>query len=134
MIALTSAPEILGLRSRSLPVTAVPSEPTFELDSMSHGKWMHWRPNGGYFGVKAWAMGQGACVREAALQLAERVKDKADAELIAIVQKEVKKRRDAIEQYEKGGRAELAAKEKQEIVVLESFLPKPLGPEELDQH
>ncbi len=58
-------------------------EPTFELDSMSHGKWMHWRPNGGYFGVKAWSMGQIVCVREAALQLAERVKDKADAELIA---------------------------------------------------
>ena len=57
-------------------------EPTFELDSMSHGKWMHWRPNGDYFGVKAWAMGQFTCVREAALQLADRIKGKADAELI----------------------------------------------------
>ncbi len=58
-------------------------EPTFELDTMSHGKWMHWRPNGNYFGVKAWAMGQFVSVREAALQLAERVKGKADAELIS---------------------------------------------------
>ena len=56
-----------------------------------------------------------------------------DAEVVPIVQKEVKKRRDAIEQYEKAGRSELAARERQEIVVLESYLPKPLGPEELDQ-
>jgi len=63
-------------------VAAGHPEPTFELDSMSHGKWMHWRPNGDYFGVKAWAMGQFTCVREAALQLAERIKGKVDAKLI----------------------------------------------------
>jgi uncharacterized protein YqeY len=45
----------------------------------------------------------------------------------------VKKRRDSFEQFEKGGRPELAAKEKQEIVVLETFLPKPLSPEELEK-
>jgi len=45
----------------------------------------------------------------------------------------VKKRREAIEQYEKGGRPELASKEKQEILVLESFLPKPLSAEALEQ-
>jgi len=56
-----------------------------------------------------------------------------DAEVFAIIQKEVKKRREAIEQYEKGGRPELASKEKQEILVLESFLPKPLSAEALEQ-
>ena len=56
-----------------------------------------------------------------------------DADFIAIVQKEVKKRRDSIEQFEKGGRAELAAKEKQEIAVLEGFLPQPLSAEELEK-
>ena len=56
-----------------------------------------------------------------------------DADFISIVQKEVKKRRDSIEQYEKGGRPELAAKEKQEISVLETFLPQPLSAEELEQ-
>ena len=56
-----------------------------------------------------------------------------DAEVVALIQKEVKKRRDAVEQYEKGGRPELANKEKQEITVLESFLPKPLTLEELEQ-
>ena len=57
----------------------------------------------------------------------------SDADFVGIVQKEVKKRRDAIEQYEKGGRPELAAKEKVEIGVLETFLPKALSPEELEQ-
>ncbi len=56
-----------------------------------------------------------------------------DADLVALIQKEIKKRRDAIEQYERGGRLELAGKEKLEIAVLESFLPQPLTPVELEQ-
>ncbi len=55
-----------------------------------------------------------------------------DADFVTLVQKEVKKRQDAIEQYEKGDRPEAAAKEKFEQTVLEGFLPKPLAPEELD--
>jgi uncharacterized protein len=57
----------------------------------------------------------------------------SDADFVGVVQKEVKKRRDAIDQYEKGGRPELAAKEKKEISVLETFLPQAMSPEELDQ-
>jgi uncharacterized protein len=57
----------------------------------------------------------------------------SDSEFVSVVQKEVKKRRDSIEQYEKGGRPELAAKEQQEITVLESFLPQPLSPNELEK-
>lgn len=56
-----------------------------------------------------------------------------DADVIAIVQKEIKKRRDSIEQFTTGGRPELAEKESREIPVLELFLPKPLPPEELEQ-
>ena len=56
-----------------------------------------------------------------------------EPDFIAVVQKEVKKRRDSIEQFEKGGRPELAEKEKREITVLETFLPKALSPEELEQ-
>ena len=66
-------------------------------------------------------------------QIERKTESLPDADVVAIVQKEVKKRRDSVEQFEKGGRAELAAKEKQEIAVLESFLPKPLSPEELDK-
>jgi uncharacterized protein len=56
-----------------------------------------------------------------------------EGDFVAVVQKEVKKRRDSIELFEKGGRAELAAKEKQEITVLETFLPKALSPDELEK-
>jgi uncharacterized protein YqeY len=65
-------------------------------------------------------------------QIERKTENLADADFMALVQKEVKKRRDSVEQFEKGGRPELAAKEKQEIAVLETFLPKPLSPEELE--
>ena len=57
----------------------------------------------------------------------------SDTDFVSVVQKEVKKRRDSIEQFEKGGRPELATKERQEITVLESFLPQQLSPEELEK-
>ena len=66
------------------------------------------------------------------LLIEKKAETLADADFVALVQKEVKKRQDAIEQYEKGGRPEAAAKEKFEQTVLEGFLPKPLSPEELD--
>ena len=66
-------------------------------------------------------------------QIERRTENLTDAEVVALIQKEVKKRRDAAEQYEKGGRPELASKEKQEITVLESFLPQPLALDELEQ-
>ena len=66
-------------------------------------------------------------------QLERQTDTLSDADFVAVVQKELKKRRDSIEQYEKGGRLELAAKEKNEIPILESFLPQPLSPAELEQ-
>ncbi len=42
------------------------------------------------------------------VQLERKNGDLSDAEFVAVVQKEIKKRRDAIEQFEKGGRLELA--------------------------
>jgi len=66
-------------------------------------------------------------------QLEKKTDNLSEPDFIGVVQKEVKKRRDSIEQFEKGGRPELADKEKKEITVLETFLPKPLSPEELEQ-
>lgn len=54
-----------------------------------------------------------------------------DADALAIVRKEVKKRQDSIEAFEKGGRAEMAATEKDEIAILNVYLPQPLSAEEL---
>jgi uncharacterized protein YqeY len=66
-------------------------------------------------------------------QLERKTEDLSEPDFVVVLQKEVKKRRDAIEQFEKGGRQELADKEKREISILETFLPKPLSPAELEQ-
>ena len=48
----------------------------------------------------------------------------ADPDVITVIKKQVKQRQDAIEQYEKGGRPELADKEKQELAILKAYLPQ----------
>ena len=50
-------------------------------------------------------------------QIERKTESLSDADVVALVQKEVKKRRDSAEQFEKGGRAELAAKELAVVVV-----------------
>lgn len=54
-----------------------------------------------------------------------------DAEMVKVLQSAAKRRRESIEQYEAGGRPELAAQEKEELSILGEFLPKELGSEEL---
>ncbi|MGE0024788.1 MAG: GatB/YqeY domain-containing protein [Hyphomicrobium sp.] len=49
-----------------------------------------------------------------------------DAEVVVILQKMVKQRRESIATYEKAGRQDLADQEKAEIVILEGYLPKQL--------
>ena len=56
----------------------------------------------------------------------------AEDELVTILAKEVKTRRESIEAFEKGGRPELAAKEAAEIAILSEFLPRALTPAEID--
>src|SRR5437762_13854210 len=50
---------------------------------------------------------------------------------IQVIRKQVKQRQDSIESFEKGGRPELAAKEKEELEILNAYLPKGLSAEEL---
>ena len=66
------------------------------------------------------------------VQIERKTEALSDADFTAVVQREVKKRRDSVEQFTSGGRPELAAKEQTEIAVLETFLPKQLSPEELE--
>jgi uncharacterized protein len=61
----------------------------------------------------------------------ETRKELTDAESQQILATMIKQRRDSIEQFAKGGRPELAAKEATEISVIEEFLPKALSTEEL---
>ncbi len=55
-----------------------------------------------------------------------------DAMAMAIIRKELKKRHDSIESFEKGGRADLVAKERSEAEVLSAYLPKALSQEEIE--
>ncbi len=67
------------------------------------------------------------------LQIERKTDQLSDADVIGVVQKEIKKRRDASEQFKAGGRPELAEKEGREAAVLETFLPQPLSADELEQ-
>ena len=58
--------------------------------------------------------------------------EQSDSQIIAILDKMVKQRRESIRQFELGGRQELAAQEELEIEVLNEFLPKALRDEEID--
>ncbi|MDD3444873.1 MAG: GatB/YqeY domain-containing protein [Zavarzinia sp.] len=54
-----------------------------------------------------------------------------EAELVTVLQKLIKQRRDSIEAYEKGGRPELADKERAEIAVIEDYLPQQMSEDEM---
>lgn len=55
-----------------------------------------------------------------------------DAEVVAVIKKQVKQRQDSIEQFEKGGRPDLVEKEKKELAILKSYLPAEMPPQQLE--
>jgi len=57
----------------------------------------------------------------------------SDADATQVIRKQVKQRQDSIESFEKGGRAELAAKEKDELSILQSYLPQAMSAEEVSK-
>ena len=60
-------------------------------------------------------------------------KELAEADVVAIIDKMIKQRRDSIAQFEKGGRPDLAEGEQFEISVLESYMPAAMSDAEVDQ-
>jgi len=62
----------------------------------------------------------------------EKGSELSDDEVTKALQSLLKQRRDSIEQYEKAGRNELAAKEQSEISVIETYLPQAASPAEID--
>jgi uncharacterized protein len=57
----------------------------------------------------------------------------AEEDILALLQKMVKSRKESQEIYEKAGRRDLAVQEGEEIAVIESFLPQPLSEAEIEQ-
>jgi len=54
-----------------------------------------------------------------------------DEEVVRVIQVMVRKGEESVEQFQTGGRTDLVEKEKREIEILKSFLPQPLGQEEI---
>lgn len=59
--------------------------------------------------------------------------DASPQEIMAILQKEAKKRRDSIEQYGKAGRSDLVEEESKELEIIQTYLPKEMSDEQLDK-
>src|SRR3569833_837250 len=55
----------------------------------------------------------------------------SDSEILAVLQKMIKQRQESVELYDKGGRAELAAQEREEIAVITTYLPKQMSEDEV---
>ena len=72
-----------------------------------------------------------AALKNAAIEKSGADAQLSDAEAAQVIRKQVKQRQDSIESFDKGGRAELAAKEKEELSILQSYLPQQMGAEEL---
>ena len=59
--------------------------------------------------------------------------DLSETEAVQVIRKQVKQRQDSIESFEKGGRADLAAKEKEELSILNAYLPQAMSSDELSK-
>jgi hypothetical protein len=55
----------------------------------------------------------------------------SDEDMLAVIKRGVKQRKDSIEQFERGNRADLADKEKVELAILEAYLPKSMSQDEI---
>jgi len=55
----------------------------------------------------------------------------SDTDVLGVIEKMIKQRRDSISQFEQGGRQDLADKEKQELALLQDYMPQAMGEDEL---
>src|SRR3954454_13628884 len=55
----------------------------------------------------------------------------SDGDLLGLLQKMIKQRQESVELYDKGGRAELAAQEREEIAVIQAYLPKQMSDDDV---
>ncbi|MBU2563967.1 GatB/YqeY domain-containing protein [Patescibacteria group bacterium] len=61
----------------------------------------------------------------------EKKKELDEDEIIQVISSEAKKRKDSIEQFEKGGRQDLVEKEKQELEILQKYLPEQMSEDDI---
>ena len=74
-----------------------------------------------------------AAIMNAAIEKSAAQGQLNDADATQVIRKQVKQRQDSIESFEKGGRADLAAKEKEELSILNAYLPQAMSSDELSK-
>jgi uncharacterized protein len=74
-----------------------------------------------------------AALTNAAIEKSSAQGELGDVEVVQVIRKQVKQRQDSIESFEKGGRADLAAKENEELSILQSYLPQKMSAEEISK-
>src|SRR5205809_6174186 len=72
-----------------------------------------------------------SALKYAAIAKSDAEAELSEAEATQVIRKQAKQRRDSIESFEKGGRAELAKKEKEELSILNAYLPQAMTADEL---
>ena len=72
-----------------------------------------------------------SALKYAAIAKSDAEAELSEAEATQVIRKQTKQRRDSIESFEKGGRAELAKKEKEELSILNAYLPQAMSADEL---
>ena len=86
--------------------------------------------------MRAGAKDRLATIRLALAALKQREVDERivldDTQVLAVIEKMIKQRKEAIAQFEAGGRADLVAKESAEMAILQAYLPAQLSEAELD--
>ncbi|MEX0616950.1 MAG: GatB/YqeY domain-containing protein [Candidatus Woykebacteria bacterium] len=63
----------------------------------------------------------------------EKGRELSDEEVLEVLQKQVKQRKESIEGYSQGGREDLAEKEKQELAILQEYLPEQISDSEIEK-
>lgn len=74
-----------------------------------------------------------AAVTNKEIELRKKDIGLSDEEILSVVSSEVKKRKDATEEFKKGGRDDLVQKEEEELKILEKYLPEEMADEELER-
>jgi uncharacterized protein len=74
-----------------------------------------------------------SALKYAAIAKSDSEAELSDVEAAQVIRKQAKQRQDSIESFEKGGRAELVEKEKEELSILNEYLPQPMSADEVSK-
>ncbi|MCX6765630.1 MAG: GatB/YqeY domain-containing protein [Candidatus Moranbacteria bacterium] len=73
----------------------------------------------------------GSAIHNAEIEKKKQDEGLSDEEVVEVIARSIKQRRDSVEQYEKGGRSDLAEKEKKEIEILSAYMPEQLSEDKI---